>query len=236
MSGGAINSACRLVREEFLYHVSEILGHDVDELHLRNGEVVATGGRTLGTIAELGNGHVFDHRAEFHHAKTEPLDDNGQGDAFVAFAFAAHRATVEVDPELGLTRIVDITTSQDVGRVLNPIQAWGQVEGGIAQGVGLALMEELKLDRGRPINASFADYLIPTTLDMPPITIAAFIEEPEPLAPLGAKGMGELPTVSSTPAIVAAIRAATGIPLRRVPVRPADIALGQRKATNERAR
>jgi len=121
--------------------------------------------------------------------------------------------------------VQEITTSQDVGRVLNPLQAIGQLEGGIAQGVGLAVMEEIVLDQGRIRNPSFTDYLIPTALDMPDVTIAALIEQPEPGAPFGAKGIGEPPTISSTAAVASAIRAATGLPLPRVPVRPQDIAL-----------
>lgn len=162
---------------------------------------------------------------EHHHAPTEKLDENGQGNAHVSFAFAAHRAVVDVDPELGLVKVIDITTSQDVGRVLNPLQAIGQIEGGIAQGVGLAVMEEIVLDAGRIRNASFTDYLIPTALDMPPVTIAALIEQPEPGAPFGAKGIGEPPTISSTAAVAGAIRHATGCTIERIPVRPQDIAL-----------
>jgi CO/xanthine dehydrogenase Mo-binding subunit len=153
------------------------------------------------------------------------LDEDGQGDAFVSFAFAAHRAVVDVDLDLGLVRVVDITTSQDVGRVLNPVQVVGQIEGGIAQGVGLAVMEELVLDHGRVRNPSFTDYVIPTALDMPPVQIAALIEEPEPGSPMGAKGVGEPPMISSVAAVVAAIRDATGLELPRAPVRPQDIAL-----------
>src|SRR5690606_7888238 len=122
-----------------------------------------------------------------------------------AFAFVAHRAVVDVDPDLGLVRVVQVATAQDVGRVLNPLSAMGQVEGGIAQGLGLAVMEEIIQIDGKIRNASFTDYLLPTMLDMPAV-VMSFVEEPEPLAPLGAKGIGEPPTISSTPAIVAAIR------------------------------
>src|SRR6202022_3325565 len=106
-----------------------------------------------------------------------------------------------------------------------PLQVLGQIEGGIAQGLGLAIMEELTLKAGRLQNPSFTDYLIPTALDMPEVAVA-LVEEPEPGAPFGAKGVGEPPTISSTPAIVAALRAATGRQLTRVPVRPQDIAFG----------
>ncbi|MEY2461362.1 MAG: hypothetical protein QOG30_3192, partial [Acidimicrobiaceae bacterium] len=153
---------------------------------------------------------------------THPLDDDGQGDAHVSFACAAHRAVVDVDAGLGLVRVVQVATAQDVGRVLNPLQVTGQIEGGIAQGVGLAVMEELLVEGGRVRNASFTDYLIPTTLDMPTV-VYSVIEEPEPGAPFGAKGVGEPPTISSTPAVVAAIRAASGVALTRVPVRPGDL-------------
>jgi CO/xanthine dehydrogenase Mo-binding subunit len=136
---------------------------------------------------------------------------------------SAHRAVVDVDAGLGLVRVVEMATSQDVGRLLNPLQALGQLEGGTAQGVGLAVMEEIVLDKGKVRNPSFTDYLIPTALDMPPVVIAGLVEQPEPGAPYGAKGIGEPPTISSTPAVVAAIRAATGRPLTRVPVRPDDL-------------
>ena len=127
-------------------------------------------------VVEAAAGEVLEETVEFHHEPTAELDENGQGDAFVSFAFAAHRAVVDVDLDLGLVRVVEITTSQDVGRVLNPVQLVGQLEGGIAQGVGLAVMEEIVLDHGRVRNPSFTDYVIPTALDMPPVHIAALIE------------------------------------------------------------
>lgn len=161
---------------------------------------------------------------EHHHRPTEELDENGQGNCHTAFAFVAHRAVVDVDPELGLVKVVQVATAQDVGVALNPMSVIGQIEGGIAQGLGLAVMEEIILIDGKVRNASFTDYLLPTMLDMPPI-VATLIEHPDPMAPLGAKGVGEPPCISSTPAIVAAIRDAIGRDLWRVPVRPSDICL-----------
>ena len=130
--------------------------------------------------------------------------------------------------QLGLVKVVQVATAQDVGRALNPLSVVGQIEGGIAQGLGLAVMEEIVQINGTIRNASFTDYLLPTMLDMPDV-VATLIEEPEPLAPLGAKGVGEPPCISVTPAIAAAIRDAlrqAGRPHRidRVPVRPIDIA------------
>lgn len=163
---------------------------------------------------------------QHQHAPTQRLDTDGQGDAHVSFTFACHRAVVDVDVELGLVRLVDLVTSQEVGKILNPVQLLGQLEGGAAQGVGLALMEEIVVVDGVIMNPSFTDYLIPTTLDLPELRVAAIIEEPEPGAPFGAKGVGEAPTISSGPSVASAVRAATGLPLTRVPIRAPDIALG----------
>ncbi len=162
----------------------------------------------------------------YRHARTWPLDpETGQttGErSHVALATAAMRVVVEVDVDLGLTRVVWVGTAQDVGRAMNPQGVEGQIEGGTAQGLGLALMEEIQTREGLITNASFTDYLIPTALDMPPV-VAELVEDPEPDAPYGAKGVGEPPTVVSTAAIVSALREATGRELPRVPVRPDDI-------------
>jgi CO/xanthine dehydrogenase Mo-binding subunit len=174
-----------------------------------------------------GGGEVDVERV-YRHPRTTPLDPaTGQvtGErAHVAMAVAAMRVVAEVDVELGLTRVVWIGTAQDVGKAVNPLQVEGQIEGGTAQGIGLALMEELQTRDGQITNASFTDYLIPTALDMPPVE-SVLIEEPQPDAPFGVKGVGEPPTVVSTAAVVSALRNATGLALPRVPVRPDDIAL-----------
>jgi CO/xanthine dehydrogenase Mo-binding subunit len=162
----------------------------------------------------------------YRHLPTTPLDpETGQvtGErAHVALATCAMRVVAEVDVELGLTRLVWIGVAQDVGRVFNPQGVTGQIEGGTAQGIGLALMEEIQTRDGRITNASFTDYLIPTALDMPPVE-SVLIEDPQPDAPYGVKGVGEPPTVVATAAVVAAMRAATGRPLCRVPVPPDEI-------------
>ena len=171
-------------------------------------------------------GGEVDVERVYRHPRTSPLDpETGQttGErSHVAFACAAMRVVAEVDVELGLTRVVWIGTAQDVGAAINPLAVEGQIEGGTAQGLGLALMEEIQTQGGLITNASFTDYLIPTTLDMPPVE-SVLVEVPEPDAPYGVKGVGEPPTVVSTAAIVSALRDATGRELTRVPVRPDDI-------------
>jgi CO/xanthine dehydrogenase Mo-binding subunit len=173
-------------------------------------------------------GEKVDVEKIYRHARTTPLDpETGQitGErAHVAFAACAMKVVAEVDVDLGLTRIVWIGCAQDVGKAVNPQQVEGQIEGGTAQGIGLALMEENQTRNGLITNASFTDYLIPTALDMPPVE-SVLIEDPEPDAPYGVKGVGEPPTVVSTAAVVAALRAATGRELTRVPVKPDDICL-----------
>src|SRR5213075_471961 len=163
-----------------------------------------------------GGGEVDVERI-YRHPRTTPLEpETGQitGErAHVAFAVSAMRVVAEVDVELGLTRVVWIGTAQDVGKALNPQAVEGQIEGGTAQGLGLALMEEIQTRDGVITNA----------LDMPPV-VSELVEDPEPDAPYGVKGVGEPPTVVSTAAIAAALRDATGLELRRAPVRPDDIA------------
>ena len=224
MSGGAVDGACRHVREMLFEHVGARYGIDPLRLAIDGTDVIDTMGDLRISVADATAGQRFEHTFEHHHRPTEDLDENGQGNCHVAFAFVAHRAVVDVDVDLGLVKVVQIATAQDVGRVLNPLSAIGQIEGGIAQGLGLAVMEEIITEDGIVRNPSFTDYLLPTALDAPDV-VAVMIEEPEPMAPLGAKGIGEPPCVSVTPAIVAAIRAATGRDLPRVPVRPQDICL-----------
>jgi CO/xanthine dehydrogenase Mo-binding subunit len=200
MTAGAVRLACEAVRDE----------------------LAARGGR-------LEPGEEIDLERTYDAPRTSALDpETGQAlgeRAHVAFACAAMKAVVEVDCDLGLARVVWLGTVQDVGTALNPQAVNGQIEGGASQGLGLALMEEIQVSDGVIQNASFTDYLIPTVLDMPPVD-AELIELPDPEAPYGVKGAGELPSVVSTAAIVAALRDATGRELPRAPVRPEEIALG----------
>jgi len=213
MTGGAVQQAARLVLEEALRRTggTELCDAGV----LRDGELLVS-------LEELCAEGPIDVHTTFRHPPTEKPDQDGQGRLHAGYAVAAHRAVVDVDPELGVVRVVRVDTAQDAGKLIHPDSARGQVVGGILQGVGLAVMEELVLDRGRVVNAGFTDYLIPTFADAPDVEVV-FLEEGDPWGPFGAKGVAESPTVSSTAAVVAAIRDATGISLHRAPVRPQDI-------------
>jgi xanthine dehydrogenase D subunit len=220
MSGGAVQLACQAVKEELAGRARERSGIGEGAVSLEGG-LVLVGGDPAGPLDDF-LGEPISATRVFHHRATQQFGPNGQGDIHVMFAFAAERAVVEVDQDLGLLRMVQVAAAQDVGHALNPQGVTGQIEGGTAQGLGLAVMEELQVRDGRIANASFTDYLIPTILDMPPV-VSELIEEPEPGVPFGAKGVGEPSTIVSTAAIVAAIRDATGLDLNRVPVKPDDL-------------
>jgi CO/xanthine dehydrogenase Mo-binding subunit len=146
---------------------------------------------------------------------TTALDADGQGIPYATYAFAAQIAEVEVDVELGTVKVLRIVAAHDVGRAVNPQQVEGQIHGGIAQGLGLALMEEFFPGR----NENLHDYLIPTIGDVPEIE-CLLIEDAEPLGPYGAKGIGEPALVATAPAIFNAIYHATGARLHRAPATP----------------
>ena len=177
---------------------------------------------TADELSALLGDDAIEETVEWHHRETYPLDENGQGDAHLQFAFSAHRAVVDVDLELGLVKVIELATTQEVGRAINPQALEGQIHGGTAQGLGLALLEEIQVKDGRVLNASFTDYLLPTILDMAPMQIE-ILEHPDPDSPYGLKGVGEPPHISTPPAVVAALRAASGRPLTRIPVRPEHI-------------
>ena len=224
ITGGAVKAASEAVRQRVLELARSEL-HQASELHLGNDAVVDAGGKEIVALATLLGDAVIEETRVFRHRQTYPLDpETGQANAHMQFAFAAHRAVVDVDTELGLVKVVELATAQDVGKAINPLAVQGQLEGGAAQGLGLAVMEEIQVKDGIIRNPSFTDYLLPTILDMPPVRME-ILELGDPNSPYGLKGVGEPPTISSGPAIVAAVRAATGRKVDRVPVRPHDLTL-----------
>ena len=146
---------------------------------------------------------------------TSPQDADGQGAPYATYAFAAQLAVVEVDCDLGTVKVLDIVAAHDVGKAINPTQVEGQIQGGIIQGLGLALMEEYLPGRTENLH----DYLIPTMGDVPQMK-CILIEDAEPLGPSGAKGVGEPGLIPTAPAILGAIHHATGVRMHRVPVLP----------------
>ena len=160
------------------------------------------------------HGYVLTAEATFD-PPTQPLDDNGQGVPYAVFGFGAHLAEVEVDIELGTVKVLKITASHDVGRAINPTLIEGQIEGGVAQGIGMALMEEFFPGKGENLH----DYLIPSAGDIPPVE-SILIEDQSPIGPFGAKGIGEQAVISTAPAVLNALHDAIGIRVRKIPATP----------------
>ncbi|MFH8559784.1 xanthine dehydrogenase family protein molybdopterin-binding subunit [Streptomyces sp. NPDC017988] len=227
MTGGAIKNSCSLVREKVLeigrrkfgsYHPAWASA----ELLLEGGKVVTDGGEALASLVDVLEDEAVEIEEVWRHRPTQPFDlVTGQGNGHVQYAFAAHRAVVEVDTELGLVKVIELACAQDVGKAINPLSVIGQIQGGTTQGLGVAVMEEIIVDpkTAKVKNPSFTDYLIPTLLDTPTIPVD-YLELADPNAPYGVRGIGEAPTLSSTPAVLAAIRNATGLELTKTPVRP----------------
>jgi len=159
-------------------------------------------------------GYVVSAEATFDPA-TSPLNNDGQGVPYAVYGFGAHLAELEVDTELGTIKVLKITAAHDVGRAINPTLVEGQIEGGAAQGLGMALMEEFSPGKGENLH----DYLIPTIGDMPPVE-SILIEEPSSAGPFGAKGVGEQALIPTAPAILNALYDAVGVRIRKLPATP----------------
>ena len=187
---------------------------DGEELRITGGDGVEHA-VALGRLPAIdGDGIVLEGRGYFDPPST-PLDENGQGTPYATYGFAAQVASVEVDLELGTVTPRRIVAAHDVGAAVNPTLVEGQIEGGIAQGIGLALMEEYVPGRTENLH----DYLFPTIGDVPEIE-CLLVEDPEPLGPYGAKGIGEPALIPTAPAILNAVHHATGVRLRRLPILP----------------
>ena len=171
----------------------------------------------LSTMEPLEGGDVLLGEGRFD-PPTRMLDGDGQGIPYGTYAFAAQLAEVVVDVDLGTVRVTRMVAAHDVGRAVNPQQVEGQVHGGIAQGIGLALMEEYVAGRTENLH----DYLVPTVGDMPDIEVIV-VEDAEPLGPYGAKGIGEPALIPTAPAILGAIHHATGVRIHELPATPSRV-------------
>ena len=226
ISGKAAELSGRALREAILRYAN--VSADA-RLALVEGAVVVSEGEASRTIALAdlpvdADGFVF-AACESYDPPTVPLDARGQGKPYAVYGWGAQIAELEVDMRLGTVRLVKITAAHDVGRAINPLLAEGQVEGGIAQGIGLALMEEYVPGRTENLH----DYLIPTIGDVPPIE-TILVEVPDPEGPYGAKGLGEHVLIPTAPAILNAIRHASGAKIGKVPATPDRVLTAIRQA------
>lgn len=228
VSGKAAEKAARALRDEILRfaNVSDraTLSLDGATLLIREGD--ARRHIELAQLEADGDGLVFAAQ-ETYDPPTAPLDAKGQGKPYAVYGYGAQIAELEVDLKLGTVKLIKITAAHDVGKAINPMLAEGQIEGGIAQGIGMALMEEYVPGRTENLH----DYLIPTIGDVPPIE-TILIEVPDPEGPFGAKGLGEHVLIPTAPAILNAIRHATGVLVTKIPATPSRIraAIREREA------
>jgi CO/xanthine dehydrogenase Mo-binding subunit len=219
ITGKAAEKAARVLREKILRfaNVSDnaVLSLEAGGLVIGEGEAMRR--IDLATLAADHAGLVFAAQ-ETYDPPTTPLDAKGQGNPYAVYGYGAQIAELEVDMKLGTVTLIKITAAHDVGKAINPMLAEGQIEGGIAQGIGLALMEEYIPGRTENLH----DYLIPTIGDVPPIE-TILVEVPDPEGPFGAKGLGEHVLIPTAPAILNAIRHATGVTVSKVPATPSRI-------------
>jgi xanthine dehydrogenase molybdenum-binding subunit len=232
VAGNAARMAAAGVRERLLETASEVLGAPVGELTLRDGVIGVDGDpQRQMDYARLARRRLLREEGSvvmataFYDPPTHMQKDQ-RGNISAAYGFGAHVAEVEVDPGTGMVRLLNLWAAHDVGRAINPMSCEGQIEGGAAMGVGLALSEELVIFDGQIVAPNLHDYGLPTAVDVPRIKVD-LVETIDPRGPFGAKGVGEPPVISSPAAVVSAVRAATGLELPRIPVRPQDIALAQ---------
>ena len=216
VSGKAAQLAGQDLRAQLLRRANA--GDDA-RIEIGDGEILVHEGGAprrldLRTLAPDERGDVLVGEGYFD-PPTTPLDRDGQGAPYATYAFGAQMAEVEVDLDLGMVSVRRIVAAHDVGKAINPVQVEGQIHGGVAQGIGFALMEEFIPGRTENLH----DYLIPTFGDVPPIE-TILIEDPEPLGPFGAKGIGEPALIPTAPAILGGVYHATGVRLRFLPATP----------------
>ena len=228
--------AAQMAGVELRGAIASLVGYgNCASISFRDGTITVTEAEKqsviqLGRLARDEYGYVLTREATFD-PPTSPLDENGQGIPYAVYGFGAHMAEVAVDMGLGTVRVLKITAAHDVGRAINPTLIEGQIEGGAAQGLGHALMEEFFPGKGENLH----DYLIPSAGDMPPVE-SILIEDPSPVGPFGAKGIGEQAVIPTAPAILNAIHDATGVRIRRIPATPDRIRAAILAAQEDKSR
>jgi CO/xanthine dehydrogenase Mo-binding subunit len=231
MGGSAAKKAAEAVKTHLLDAGAVFAGIPRDRLALAGDHMIdISGNRKIATFPELAAECFRQGKPMYgfgwHKAPgTSWEEEHGQGEAYFTFVYGANVAEVEVDTETGKTTVVDFTSVHDVGQVINRGGVLGQFYGGVAMGLGYGLMEEFEIDEGVPKQSNFDEYLIPTSLDVPPIR-AIIVENPDPAGPYGAKSIGEPANEIAAPAITNAIRHATGRPITELPATLERVLLG----------
>lgn len=229
-TGNAVKNAAENLKGKIFDLAAEELKLPYAEIYLEQGHVIAHDTEkpkiSLVELAEIAaqRGEVLESEGTFFPMTTPPDPETGQGERiYVAYTFVTTIAEVEVDLDTGQVEIIRLVVAPDVGQAINPQGIEGQIEGGSAQGIGMALMEEIHFDQhGTLLNPNFSTYLMPTALDVPRME-TVLVEDEEPLGPFGAKGVGEPATIGTAPAITNAIYNACGVRIKELPATPEKI-------------
>lgn len=224
MSGNAVLDGAKALRARLDATAAELLGC-APEAVTSDGESFSGGGKSVSyqeLVAQCWARKLPMSHQGWYASPPTTWDDNGQGDAYVTYTYSAFVTEVEVDVETGETQVLKVTSAHDIGRAINPQQAEGQIEGGVAQGVGYALFENLVVDQGVMQNGHFTGYILPTAADSPQYK-SIVIEQPYDAGPFGARGLGEPPLIGVAPAVANAIRDACGVRPTHTPMMPEAI-------------
>jgi len=239
MIGNSVAMACREAKGRFVQAVAEMWDVEAEKIQTGNGYVWAVDSNFRESMAEAvehikKRGVVPVGSANFtaHHTGLDPVD--GSGKPWQAYVFGCQVAEVEVDTLTGEVQVLGVWAAHDVGRAVNPRGVEGQIEGGIVQALGQGLMEDYKLARGHTTTPGLAKYILPTSLDVPHIT-SVIVEDPDPIGPLGVKGIGEPAMVPTIPAIMNAIYDAIGVRITSLPASPERIleAIAQKRRNSQ---
>ncbi|NPV74870.1 MAG: molybdopterin-dependent oxidoreductase [Anaerolineae bacterium] len=228
VQGNAVLQACRDLKEELRSLAAEMLKADPSTIEFSGGYVFSTTNPENSIAFHILTGQLHargrrSHGFGWYDNHTEDVDkETSQGDAYSSFAWASQLAEIELDTETGEVTVLRIASATDVGKAINPKLVEGQIEGGAVQGLGFALLEDMKVERGVFKNSHFSTYILPTAADVPPID-PIIVEVPDPKGPYGAKGMAEPATIPTTPAILNAIADACGKWLKSTPAIPENI-------------
>jgi xanthine dehydrogenase molybdenum-binding subunit len=240
IAGNSALYAAREARVKLLRAAAEKLERKPGDLDLERGKVIdRKTGEPLESIGKILRGIHFGvmkndlvMTSYFYEPPSKPPDKEDKGDISASYSFGTHVAEVEVDLDTGVVKVLRLCAAHDVGRVINQLSIEGQVEGGVAQGMGYALTEEVKVEGGHVLNPSFTDYKIMTTTDLPELKIA-FVETHDPAGPYGAKGIGESPLIPVAAAVANAVYHATGARVTRLPLTPERVLRAIEKTRQE---
>ncbi len=232
MIGNVVALACREARGKLVDFMAQQWGVEAERIHTGNGEIWAEATNHRITMDEAvkmakSRGLVPVGSASFGTDTTGLDPADGAGRPWQAYVFGCQVAEVEVDTITGEVQVLGVWAAHDVGRAVNPKGVEGQIEGGIVQALGQGLMEDYKLHQGHTSTSGFAKYILPTSLDVPQIN-SIIVEDPDPLGPLGVKGIGEPAMVPTIPAIMNAIYDAVGVRITSLPATPEKVLMAIR--------